>query len=94
MKTGGHRYTILQRIPSPNRPVSKTLGLVTIEKSVFAYMHSFGPFSTISTENQWEITVVGRLSCFIEFLECEISKTLTEWISESVMDGRTDRGRC
>ena len=30
-------------------------------------LHSFGPFWTISTENQWEISEVGRLSCFIEF---------------------------
>jgi len=27
-------------------------------------LHSFW---TISTENQWEISEVGRLSCFIEF---------------------------
>ena len=30
-------------------------------------LHSFGPFWTISTENQWEITEIGRLSCFSEF---------------------------
>ena len=27
-------------------------------------------FWTISTENQWEISEVGRLSCFIEFFVC------------------------
>ena len=57
-------------------------------------LHSFGLCWTISTENQWEITEVVRLSCFIEFLECEVLETLTEWISESVMDGRTEQGRC
>ena len=31
-------------------------------------LHSFGPFWTISTENQWEITEIGRLSCFSDFL--------------------------
>ena len=31
-------------------------------------LHSFGPFWTIFTENQWEITEIGRLSCFSEFL--------------------------
>ena len=28
-------------------------------------LHSFGPFWTICTENQWEISEVGRLSCLI-----------------------------
>ena len=28
----------------------------------------FGPLWTISTGNQWEISEVGRLSCFIVFL--------------------------
>ena len=27
----------------------------------------FGPFPQISTENQWEISEFGRLSCFSEF---------------------------
>ena len=31
-------------------------------------LRSFGPFWTISTENQWEISEIGRLSCFIEFM--------------------------
>ena len=31
-------------------------------------LHSFGPLWTISTGNQWEISEVGRFSCFIEFL--------------------------
>ena len=31
-------------------------------------LQSFGPFWTIFTENQLEISEVGRLSCFIEFL--------------------------
>ena len=30
-------------------------------------LHSFGPFWTISTENQWEISEFGCLSCFIDF---------------------------
>ena len=30
-------------------------------------LHSSGPFWTISTENQWEITEIGHLSCFSEF---------------------------
>ena len=30
-------------------------------------LHSFGPFWTIFTGSQWEISEVGRLSCFIEF---------------------------
>ena len=38
-------------------------------------LHSFGPFWTISTENQWEISEVGRLRCFIEFV-CLISHCL------------------
>ena len=38
-------------------------------------LHSFGPLWTISTGNQWEISEVGRLSCFIEFF-CLISHYL------------------
>ena len=30
-------------------------------------LHSFGPFWTNSTENQWEISELGRFSCFIDF---------------------------
>ena len=30
-------------------------------------LHSFGPFWTISTENQWEITEIECLSCFGDF---------------------------
>ena len=30
-------------------------------------LHSFGPLLTIATENQWEITEIGCLSCFSEF---------------------------
>ena len=30
-------------------------------------LHSYGPFWIISTENQWEIIEVRRLSCFIDF---------------------------
>ena len=30
-------------------------------------LRSFGPFWTISTENQWEITEIERLSCFGDF---------------------------
>ena len=30
-------------------------------------LHSFDRFWTISTENQWQISEVGRLSCFIDF---------------------------
>ena len=30
-------------------------------------LHSFDRFWTISTENQWETTEIGRLSCFSEF---------------------------
>ena len=30
-------------------------------------LHSFGPLWTISTGSQWEISEVGRLSCFIDF---------------------------
>ena len=31
-------------------------------------LHSFGLLWTISTGNQWEISEVGRLNCFIDFL--------------------------
>ena len=38
-------------------------------------LRSFGPFWTISTENQWEITEIERLSCFGDFF-CKISHCL------------------
>ena len=38
-----------------------------IEKNNFAFA-SFDPFWNTSTENQWEISEVGRLTCFVGFL--------------------------
>ena len=38
-------------------------------------LRSFGLFWTISTENQWEITEIERLSCFGDFF-CKISHCL------------------